>query len=304
MNRSRSATAAPTPITPRFLRAWPLPQPDGARGKDGRGAVLIVGGCVQVPGAVILSAMAALRVGAGRLTIATARPVAPLVGVVVPEARVIGLRPRPSGELATSGVRALATELDEQDALLIGPGVGVDGRTACRLTLRACFANAHGKTIVVDAGALDALTTVGLRPGGREGAIIATPHAEEMARLSGRSLAAVLRRPLETAREVAETLGIHVVMKGETTYVVPPHGRALVNRAGSVGLGTSGSGDVLAGAIAGLAARGASPVQAAAWGVHVHARAGEALARRLGPLGFVARELLDDLPPLLARFQR
>lgn len=290
----------PRPITPRLLRAWPLPRPDGARGKQGRGGVLVVGGSVQVPGAAALAAIAALRVGAGRLTIATARPVAPFLGVSLPEARVIGLTPRPSGELAGSGVRTLGGEWARQDAILLGPGVGADGREACRLMLRAWFAHGHGQAIVVDAGAIDALSGFERRGG----AIIATPHAEEMARLTGSPVGAVLRRPLETARQVAEALGIHVVMKGETTYVVPPRGPALVNRAGSVGLGTSGSGDVLAGAIAGLLARGAPPLQAAAWAVHLHAKAGEALSRRVGPLGFLARELLEQLPPVLGRLPR
>jgi len=303
MIRSRAGKDVPRLITPRLLRTWPLPRPDGVRGKEGRGGVLVIGGCVQVPGAVMLSALAALRVGAGRLTIATARPVAPLIAVRLPEARVIGLPPRPSGEVAGAAVRTLASEWDEQDAILLGPGVGADGRGACRLILRAWFDRGHRAAIVVDAGALDALPSLGRRAGD-VGTIIATPHAEEMARLTGRNRADVLRRPLETAREVADGLGILVVMKGETTYVVPPRGPALVNRAGTVGLGTSGSGDVLAGAITGLVARGTPPLQAAAWGVHLHAKAGEVLARNVGPLGFLAREVLAQLPPVLARLAR
>jgi hydroxyethylthiazole kinase-like uncharacterized protein yjeF len=305
MSRSRAVKDDdPRPITPRLLRAWPLPRPDGARGKQGRGGVLVVGGSSQVPGAVSLSAIAALRVGAGRLTIATVRPVAPLMGVLLPEARVIGVAPRPSGELSGAAVRTLAGEWARQDAVLIGPGVAADGKEACRLLLRAWFVHGDGQAIVVDAGAIDALSRFDGRAADRGGAVVATPHAEEMARLTGSSVAAVLRRPLETARQVAASLGIHVVMKGETTYVVPPRGRALVNRAGSVGLGTSGSGDVLAGTITGLLARGAPPLQAAAWGVHLHAKSGEALSRRVGALGFLARELPDELPSLLMRFQR
>jgi ADP-dependent NAD(P)H-hydrate dehydratase len=297
------AAAASTIITPRLLRAWPLPKPDEARGKDGRGSVLVVGGSVQVPGAVILSATATLRVGAGRLTIATARAVAPLVAVTIPEARVLGLPQNRRGELAPSGAGTLARAFAEYDAALVGPGIAADGIPAARALLRAALAGPRPRTLIVDAGALDALATLQIQAGSRTPApIIATPHAQEMARFIGRPPSSVRRRPLETAREVADALGIHVVMKGETTYVVRPHGAALVNHAGSIGLGTSGSGDVLAGAIAGLAARGASPLQAAAWGVHLHARAGEALARRFGPLGFLARELPEELPALLARF--
>lgn len=310
MTPNRSTRRALLHITPGFLRRWPLPKPDGARGKDGRGDVLVVGGSVEVPGAVILSATAALRVGAGRLAIATARPVAPGVGVVLPEARVIGLGHRASGELSAPGSRPLASEVAQHDAVLVGPGMGRDGIGAAGVVLRACLSMASRRAVVVDAGALDALSSLLRRPHGhdndrhnnvRHDMVIATPHAEEMARFIGRGLAAVLRRPLETAREVASAFGIHVVMKGATTYIAPPDGPVLVNRAGSIGLGTSGSGDVLAGAIAGLAARGASPAQAAAWGVYLHAKAGDALASRVGSLGFLAREILDELPGLLHR---
>jgi ADP-dependent NAD(P)H-hydrate dehydratase len=94
------------------------------------------------------------------------------------------------------------------------------------------------------------------------------------------------------------------VLKGRETFVASPGGETYVNRAGSVGLATSGSGDVLAGVIAGLVARGAEPARAAAWGVHLHALAGERLARRVGPLGFLARELPAEIPPLMAELSR
>jgi NAD(P)H-hydrate repair Nnr-like enzyme with NAD(P)H-hydrate dehydratase domain len=90
------------------------------------------------------------------------------------------------------------------------------------------------------------------------------------------------------------------VLKGRETFVVSPDGEAFVNRAGSVGLATSGAGDVLAGVIAGLVARGAKPAHAAAWGVHLHALAGERLSRRMGLLGFLARELPAEIPPLMS----
>ena len=94
------------------------------------------------------------------------------------------------------------------------------------------------------------------------------------------------------------------MLKGRETFVASPGGKVFVNRAGSVGLATSGSGDVLAGVIAGLVARGAEPARAAAWGVYLHALAGERLARRVGPLGFLARELPAEIPPLMAELSR
>jgi NAD(P)H-hydrate repair Nnr-like enzyme with NAD(P)H-hydrate dehydratase domain len=97
-------------------------------------------------------------------------------------------------------------------------------------------------------------------------------------------------------------LGAVVALKGrETLIAAPASGNVYCNRAGNVGLATSGSGDTLSGVITGLAARGSTPFQAAVWGVYLHARAGDALARRMGSLGFLARELLAEIPPLMAK---
>ena len=103
------------------------------------------------------------------------------------------------------------------------------------------------------------------------------------------------------ARDHARDWGVVLVLKGPTTTIAAPDGRLWVNTAGSAGLGTSGSGDVLAGLIAGLVARGAAPEQAAAWGVHLHARAGARLSRRVGLVGFLAREIGDEIPALMQR---
>lgn len=289
---------SPTEITPGLLRGWPLPRPDGSRGKEGRGQVCVIGGCVEVPGAVLLASLAALRVGVGRLQIATVRSVAPLIGVAIPESRVMGLLQRPNGELAPLGGQRALRDLEENDAILLGPGMGPTTDAAARALLRACHARAKAATVVLDAGGLLAISRGARRS---VGSIIATPHAGEMARLWGLAPSEVRARPLEIAREASLHLGIIVVVKGPKTYVATPSGQIFVNTAGNVGLGTSGSGDVLAGAMAGLCARGATPEQAAVWAVHLHARAGERLSRRIGPLGFYARELLDELPSLMAR---
>jgi len=106
------------------------------------------------------------------------------------------------------------------------------------------------------------------------------------------------------ARAAAAQLGLVITLKGAHTFVVAPDGTAFQNDAGNVGLGTSGSGDVLSGVIAGLCARGASALQAAVWGVYLHAKAGDRLARRIGPLGFLARELLGEIPQLLRKLAR
>ena len=295
---TRSGGNPPTLITSALLRKWPLPRAHPTAGKEGRGDVLVVGGSAEIPGAVLLAAVGALRAGAGRLQIATAKSVASHLAVAVPEARVIGLPQTRAGELASGEHRLLGREVAAADALLVGPGMR-DPAAAVEL-LKHCRRTRSAAAIVVDAGALrafDSRKPVRMHAGP---AAILTPHCGEMAALWHCTREEVQAQPLEIARRAAAALGVVVALKGAQTFVVGPDGTAYRNTAGNVGLGTSGSGDALSGVIAGLSARGATPLQAAIWGVYLHAKAGEFLARRIGALGYLARELLAEIPRLLA----
>jgi hydroxyethylthiazole kinase-like uncharacterized protein yjeF len=222
-----------------------------------------------------------------------------LVAVNIPEARVIALREAKSGELARGCHRTLGDEIEAANAILIGPGM-TDERAAVDL-LRHCARVRPQSSLVVDAAALRVFAPRGPLSDQSLGAVVATPHAGEMAQLWNCSPAKVLSNPLQVAREAAAELGAVITLKGARSFVVAPDGTAFENVAGNVGLGTSGSGDVLSGVIAGLCARGANALQAAVWGVYLHAKAGEVLARRLGPLGFLARELPGEIPTLLRK---
>lgn len=125
------------------------------------------------------------------------------------------------------------------------------------------------------------------------------PHAGEMAAMLGRDRVEIKADPQAAALEAAARFKAVVAMKGSKTYIAAPDRRVGLNRCGNIGLATSGSEGTLAGIIAGLAARGADPVQAAVWGIYLHARAGDVLAKRVGPLGFLARELLAEIPALM-----
>jgi ADP-dependent NAD(P)H-hydrate dehydratase len=294
----RRAAGASTLITPALLRRLALPEVDGRYGKESRGCVLVVGGSDQIPGAVVLAATAALRAGAGKVQVATSRRVAPWIAVSVPEARVVGLRQARSGELAPGAAGSLRAEMQACDVLLIGPGM-VDARAGIEL-VRRCLRASAGPALIVDAAPLDAFR--GRRsPRSRARPTVLTPHAGEMARLCGISREAVLAAPLQIAREAAVHLGVVIALKGARTYVAGPDGSVFHNVAGNDGLGVSGSGDTLSGIIAGLCARGADAMRATVWGVYLHARAGDLLARRIGPDGFLARELLAEIPRLMAR---
>lgn len=280
-------------LTAAALRAMPLPAPGGD--KEQRGRVLIVGGSMRVPGAVLLAGEAALRTGAGKLQIATAASVAPGMALAVPEALVLGLAQNGQGEIVR-GHRALDGAMAACDAAVIGPGMASSATTTAMVRRAAEQAVC---TLVLDAGALSR----GLRaPIGRP--FVLTPHAGEMATLAGDDKAAVEAAPGAYALKFAQKLRSVVIVKGADSFIAGPDGVVWMHRGGASGLGTSGSGDVLAGLIAGFAARGCDALTAALWGVFVHAAAGRQLARRIGPVGFLARELGAEVPGILDRLAR
>ena len=276
-------------VTPQLLREWPLPTPDDEGTKQARGTVLVVGGAISTPGAVLLAGLAALRVGAGRLQIATVAETAVALGVTVPEAMVVGLPTAKSGSISPSAVDTLTDLADEDTTLVLGPGLLNDDDT--RGLVRSLLPRVSCARLVIDAHALTALAEREELLGERE-AVVLTPNDDELAALLGGD--ELTGR--EGALEVAQRYEAAVATKG---WAAMPDGRAWRDEAGGVGLGTSGSGDVLAGAIGGLLARGAEPAQAAVWGQYAHAAAGDRLAARLGRLGFLAREILDELGPVL-----
>jgi ADP-dependent NAD(P)H-hydrate dehydratase len=287
-----------TAIDPSWLRAHPLPVPAADDDKSQRGTVQVVGGCTEVPGAVLLAGEAALRAGAGKLRLATVRSAALHLALAMPEALVVALEEGEGGSIGPGAVEVLVPRLAPCAAVLIGPGMASDG---ARALVDAILGGMDpGAGLVLDAGALSGLAE---NPGPlrrHAGHSVITPHAGEMASLLGIPKEEVSADPLAAARRAAELLGTVVAMKGSQTWVVGPGGEALSCTHGIVGLATSGSGDTLAGIVTGLLARGADPVQATAWGVWLHAEAGHRLSRRIGPLGFLARELLAEIPVIMA----
>jgi hydroxyethylthiazole kinase-like uncharacterized protein yjeF len=278
----------------------PLPQPDKEGDKEERGRVLVLGGATEMPGAVILAATAALRAGAGKLQIATCRSIAQSVAVAVPEARVFALPETKAGAIAVSAADEISKRAKRVDAVLIGPGM-IDEDAVARLVQKVL--PQIGKAIVVlDAAALSFFTDSPQCLHGLDCKAVLTPHAGEMARMLGISRSAVTRDPLATARSTARSLRAVIALKGAETHIAAHNiSKSYCNRTGNVGLATSGSGDTLSGIITGLAARGATPLQAAIWGVYLHARAGDVLAKRMGRLGYLARELLAEVPALMSK---
>ena len=266
-------------ITPLVLRQWPLPDPQG--GKESRGTVLVVGGSKYTPGAVLLAGLAALRAGAGKLQLAVAEEVAVPLSIAVPEAKVVGL----------SGDDELVNLAKSADVIALGPGLDDIGRTA-ELMRTVLGAAGPDVGVVLDAYALGALSKdAGLL---RQRRAVLTPNVVEAQHLLGRDPGDDL------AAAAAELAGKHDAVVSLYGHIATPDGRAWVEESGDVGLGTSGSGDARAGAVAGLLARGADPAQAACWGAYAHSVSGQRLALRHGRTGFLARELVDEIGHTIA----
>lgn len=275
------------------LKAHPLPPViDGD--KETKGRILVVAGSREVPGAALLAATAAMRAGAGKLRIATVESIAVELGIAMPEAMVVGLPEDDEGGFARAAVKRLAEQASEVDAVIAGPGMAPNESSAN--VAEALLAS--DARITLDAALLRALQPLDHE---RRDTPILLPHSGELASLLDCNEDRIERDPVGCGRRAAELYRSLVLVKGVTSHVVTPEGHVWTYDGGAPGLGVSGSGDVLAGIVGGLLARGAEPLNALLWAVWLHGEAGAALAKKVGPIGFLAREIADEVPLLLPR---
>lgn len=285
-------------VTPQVLRDWPLPDPRG--GKEARGRTVVIGGSVEVPGAVLLAAQGALRAGAGKPQLATVSAVAIQMALALPEGLVRGLAQTAQGAIDPIAAAAVEDLVRDAAAVLVGPGM-VDADAARSFTER--LLSQLRCPVVVDALALAAVTADLTCLHHLDGQAVLTPNAAELAQTLGIDVEAVDADPAGSARQLAKQARATVALGGETSWVAAPDGRLWRDETGGAGLGVSGSGDVRAGVTVGLLARGASPEQAAVWAAHLHGRAGERLAASVGTVGFLAREIPAEVPRVQAEIQ-
>jgi hydroxyethylthiazole kinase-like uncharacterized protein yjeF len=292
MSRPRPETVL---VTPQVLRGWRLPEPTG--GKEARGSILVVGGSTETVGAVLLAAEAALRSGAGKLQVVVPSKVAPYVSISLPEALVRGVPATEGGAIRASSADLVLELARSASAVLIGPGMADKEET--RGLVEAVLPHLEGP-VALDALGLAAVTADPACLHHLGGRIVLTPNPTELAITLHLDPDEVDADPAGAARRLAEQAQAAVGLGGATSWVAAADGRLWEDQSGGAGLGVSGSGDVRAGVVAGLLARGAGPEQAAVWASHLHGRAGERLAARVGRLGFLARELPPEIPRVLA----
>jgi len=269
-------------ITPQSIAQilWPR-VPDSNKGSYGH--VLVIAGSFGKSGAAAMAGLAALRAGAGLVTVACPESVLASVASFSPE---LMTEPRPD---SASGVMALAEKLT---LTAIGPGIGTDDAT--REMVRTVFANLN-KPMVVDADALNCLAGTDWKSPGHPR--ILTPHPGEMSRLTGLTIPEVQADRIGVARKLATERGVTVVLKGEGTLIAFPDGRVWINPTGSPAMATGGTGDILTGLTAGFAAQFPNYLDhATAAAVYLHGLAGEIAARHLGEQPVIATDLLRYLP--------
>ena len=281
-------------VTTDLLGNWQLPEPGSS--KDARGAALVVGGSSSTPGAVILAGESVLRAGGGKLQVATARSTAGQVSLALPEALVRGFPETDTGDLDETACDDVCEMARQTKVSLLGPGL-LSPQHAADL-LSGVVPRLDGNVVI------DALGTAYMtrHPDGLhhlDGRAVLTLNHNELAHTLGEELETVEDDPKAAAAALAEQARAVVLCGGTEKWVLSPGGDCYRVTQGGPGLGTSGSGDVQAGLVTGLVARGAEPLQAAVWGAYLHGAAGDRLAQERGRLGFLARELPGVVPSLL-----
>jgi NAD(P)H-hydrate epimerase len=288
-------------ITQRWV-ARHLPDRPSRSHKGDFGRVLVVAGSIDYPGAALLTALGAMRAGAGVVRVATAESVAARVAGSIPELTWMALDEEAPGLIAPGGWRRVTTEAADYDAVVIGPGLG--GQPATRRRARQLIASLTVPA-VVDADGLNALADGSRWWQSLRAPLVLTPHPGEFARLQGQP--APGRDDDEARASAAAEAALRwdqvVVLKGAHTVVADPDGRLLASAIATPALATAGSGDVLAGTIGAFLAAGSEPFAAAACGVAVHGAAGLIAADRIGTAGVMARDLAALLPESIGQLR-
>lgn len=284
------------PLTRAALKRFPLP-PVVDGDKETKGRILVIAGSREVAGAALLTATAAMRAGAGKLAMISVEGVAVATALAMPEAMVIGLEEARDGGFTKSAVKQIREQADHVDVVVAGPGMA-QAKTCAELAETLLESPA---AVVLDAALLHSLNPVdGTRRGSGQPPVL-LPHSGELASLLDCDENEIDLDPVGCGLRAAQNYRSHVLVKGVTSHVVSADGRAWTFRGGVPGLGVSGSGDTLAGIVGGLLARGADSLAALLWGVILHGEAGGQLSRKVGPIGFLAREIPKEIPALLPR---
>ncbi len=277
-------------------------KPDGNKGDYGH--ALIVAGSVGKSGAAVLASWAALRAGAGLVTVATPEPVLPIVAAHTPE-----IMTEPLAATDTGSISLRCLEYGRFDAILkgkralaIGPGLTTHEET--QQFIHAVVGQRNSVPLILDADGLNAFAGHASELKAPQGFIAVTPHPGEMARLTGLKTDDVQEQRLQLALQSAEAWNAYVILKGHGTIVAAPDGNAFINSTGNPGMGTGGTGDVLTGMLAGLTAQYGTEhwERVLAFGVYLHGLAGDIAYADFGEAPLMASDLIRAIPRAYQQF--
>jgi hydroxyethylthiazole kinase-like uncharacterized protein yjeF len=261
------------------------------------GSLLVVSGSRRFTGAPLLVARGALRAGSGMVYLAAPDVLDRRLAGLTPETIYRGCESTDEGTLAAGALEEIRAWIDRADALAVGPGIDRHPET---LDLAGRLVEESGLPAVIDADALALFEPEGRRKFRNPERLVVTPHAGEMARMTGETAPGAPGERIDWARRWAETWGVTVVLKGGPTLVADPGGTVTVNGSGTNALASGGTGDVLTGILGSLLAQGCPPGEAARLAVYVHGRTGELAASSGSARSVVA----GDLPEYMGEAYR
>lgn len=267
--------------------------------KSTHGHLLVLAGSPGMTGAAYMSALSAMRAGAGLATLGVPERLNGIMEAKTTEVMSLGLPETQEGTLGAVSFEAVKKLLPGKTAVVVGPGMGSSDEVKRLIEM---LLGEVRVPLVIDADGLNSFGS-GISAVRREGLdIVLTPHPGEMARLLGRSAAEVQSDRIGAAGELARSTGGTVVLKGAGTVIAAPSGEIFINPTGNPGLATAGTGDVLAGMLGGLLAQGYPPVQAACAATYIHGLAGDEVKRAQGELGMLAMDIVSEIPRLMNSF--
>jgi ADP-dependent NAD(P)H-hydrate dehydratase / NAD(P)H-hydrate epimerase len=273
--------------------------------KGNFGHPIVIAGSRGKSGAALLASRAALRMGAGLVTAAVPESIQPIVATGQAELMTEPVADRDGHFAGEDATGALAHLLAGKNAIVFGPGIGLGDDTRELLEWLLRSGAAPERPMLIDADGLNALAALGCeRAAASSGPLVMTPHPGEMARLLRIDTAAVNADRIGAARRLSELTGACVLLKGAHSVVAGPDGRISVNSSGNAGMATPGMGDALSGMVGALLATRMAALDALVLGVFLHGYAADRVASRMGPVGYLAGDVIDELPAAMQALSR
>ena len=279
-------------MTPEQIRTYLHPRsPDAHKGRTGH--LLVIAGSTGKTGAAAMTGVSAMRAGAGLVTLGIAERLNPILETQVLEVMTEPLPETQNGVLATGAAENIKKLAAGKTCLAIGPGIGQAEET--QNLVRKIISQSR-VPIVIDADGLNNIAGQTQLLKNLKIPAVLTPHPGEMARLMDVTPAEVQKNRLQSARDFATNLGVHLVLKGAATVIAHPDGSAYINPTGNPGMASGGMGDVLTGVLAGFITQGFTPEAASHAAVYLHGAAADTLAKTTGPIGYLAGEVMNAIP--------